>query len=440
VLARVRDRFSDLAFWVRGHRLVSALAVLVCAATAAGAYLVLSGEDDGDTANSPPAPQVVIQETPAPAEPADVGFPEFATKNTTRVAGADPVGDAAGVALAVYPSTGGVAGPDAVTLVDADDWQGGIAAASLVAAPVDAPILLTAGEELPQLTADAIRSLAPGGSSETGGRQVFAIGGAAEPAGFDIEQVKGSDPASTAAAIDRLRTKLAGEPEHLLVVSSEEPALAMPAAAWAARSGDPVLFCNRDSLPEATADALHRHERSEVYVLAPKSAISDAAFREIAKISPGPQRISFEDPVDSSVEFARYASGDFGWNVNDPGHGFVIANADRPLDAAAAAPLSASGTWGPLLVTDDPDALPSPLEAYLLDLKPGYETDPTRAVYNHIWLIGDQSGISVDFQARVDQLAEVAPVSSGSGASELGPPPGAPESEPSPDQQRKDSD
>ena len=34
----------------------------------------------------------------------DLGFPAFATRNTTRVGGADPVADAAAVAQAVYPS------------------------------------------------------------------------------------------------------------------------------------------------------------------------------------------------------------------------------------------------------------------------------------------------------------------------------------------------
>src|SRR5919199_6267888 len=38
-----------------------------------------------------------------PAGPA-LGFPVFATKNTTRVGGADPVADAAGVAQAIFPS------------------------------------------------------------------------------------------------------------------------------------------------------------------------------------------------------------------------------------------------------------------------------------------------------------------------------------------------
>ncbi len=108
----------------------------------------------------------------------------------------------------------------------------------------------------------------------------------------------------------------------------------------------------------------------------------------------------------------------------------MFASVSRPLDAAAAAPLSASGTWGPLLVTNRADVVPADLQGYLLDLKPGYVDDPTRAVYNHIWLIGDDTAMSVGFQARVDELAEVAPVSSGSGADELGPPPGTPESQP----------
>ena len=33
-----------------------------------------------------------------------LGFPSFATKNTTRIGGADAIADAAGVARAVYPA------------------------------------------------------------------------------------------------------------------------------------------------------------------------------------------------------------------------------------------------------------------------------------------------------------------------------------------------
>jgi hypothetical protein len=436
VLANIRYFLVEVVHWIGSHRLVALVALLGLAGIGVGVYLAITSDsDEPGTITAPPAPQVVVkEEAPAPEQPADLGFPAFATKNTTRVAGTDPIADAAGVALAVYPSSGGVPGPDAVTLVDAGDWQAGIAAASLVAPPVGAPILLTDNGELPQLTASAVRSLAPAGSARTGGRQAFAIGAAASPAGFDAKQIGGDDPATMASELDQWRTELAGEPDHLLIVNADEPALAMPAAAWAARSGDPILFTEADALPKPTAEAIHRHERSQVFVLGDESAVSKHVFDQIEKISAGAQRVGAGDPVANSIAFARYANGNFGWNINDPGHGFVIASADRPLDAAAAAPLSASGTWGPLLVTDDADAPPSQLQSYLLDVKPGYQTDPTRAVYNHIWVIGDPSAISVDFQAQVDELAEVAPVSSGTGASQLGPPPGTPESSPQPGQ------
>ena len=118
-----------------------------------------------------------------PEEAADLGFPAFATSNTTRVAGADSIADAAGIALATFPTGGAVEGPNAVTLVPADDWAAGIAAASLVSDPIGAPILLTDDDELPELTADALASLAPAGSAETDNRQVFAIGSRAGPGG-----------------------------------------------------------------------------------------------------------------------------------------------------------------------------------------------------------------------------------------------------------------
>ena len=212
MLANIRYFLGEVVHWIGSHRLVALVAVLGLAGIGVGVYFAITSDsDEPGTITAPHAPQVVVkEEAPAPEQPADLGFPAFATKNTTRVAGTDPIADAAGVALAVYPSSGGVPGPDAVTLVDAGDWQAGIAAASLVAAPVGAPILLTDNGELPQLTASAVRSLAPGGSARTGGRQAFAIGAAASPAGFDAKQIGGDDPATMASELDQWRTELAG--------------------------------------------------------------------------------------------------------------------------------------------------------------------------------------------------------------------------------------
>jgi hypothetical protein len=374
----------------------------------------------GNGANAPgtvaPAPSIVVH-TPQPTAAQDVGFPEFATKNTTRVGGADPAADAAGVALATHPSAGGLEQPAAVSLVPDDDWQAGIVATELTAAPVGAPILLDSAGGLPPLSADALSAMSPTGSAATDNKQLFLIGGARAPSGgATAASVDATDPARLAVGVAALRQKLVNAPPaHIILVNSSSAAYAMPAASWAARSGDAILFVDRDSLPAATAAALKRYVGTPTYLLAPSSLVTDATFKAIQKIAPQAQRISGVDPVSSAVTFARYSDGSFGWNINDPGHGFVIANVSRPLDAAAAAPLSASGNWGPLLVTDTAATPPPALRSYLLDLKPGYESDPTRAVYNHVWLIGDESAISVPFQSEIDDLAEAAQIRSGSG-------------------------
>lgn len=429
-MKRVGYLISDLAFWLRQHAGRAVIGLLLLAGVGVGGSLGISAL--GDDAPAPaPAPRVIVRTEEAPEQTADLGFPAFATRNTTRISGADPIADAAAAALAVNPSTGGLKGPPAVTLVDAADWPGGIAAAALVAAPLGAPILLTDGGETPSLTADALSSLDPQGSASTGDAQVFQVGSSAGSPGATTKRATGATPAKLGAAVARLREKLTGgAPAHIVVVSSDQPEFAMPAAAWAARSGDAVLFAQHDSAPTATLKTIERYRSAGVYVLGPESVISKKAFGQIDDATGSVTRVSGEDPVSNAVEFARFADGGFGWNLNDPGHGFVIANASRPADAAAAAPLSASGTWGPLLLTDNANALPAELEGYLLDLKPGYETDPTRALYNHLWLIGDESAISVEVQAQLDEIAEVAPIRSGPGdASVLGPAPGTPEPE-----------
>ncbi len=435
MLSSARYFLADVWHWLGRHKLPAAGIVGLLAAAGLGGYvLATSGNDDGGA--GAPAPEVVVREVAVPERTEDLGFPAFATKNTTRVAGPSPVANAAAVSLAVFPSTGGVRGPDAVTLVDAADWPAGIAAASLVADPVGAPILLTEAGDVGSLTESAIRALGPTGSAVTAGRQIFALGAAATPDDYEALEVDGANAAELAAEVLRLLDRLAGKPEHIVIASSDDPAFAMPAAGWAARSGDPVLYVGRETLPAPTAKALKQYEGTPVYVLGPTSVISAKVMKEIEDLAPTAERIGAGDAVSNAIEFARYSSGSFGWNINDPGHGFVIANTDRPLDAAAAAALSASGTWGPLLVTEDGGAVPAELRGYLLDLKPGYEDDPTRALYNHIWLIGDTAAISVDFQAQVDEIAEVAPVTSGSGATSLVPGPGAAES--SPDEPKPD--
>jgi hypothetical protein len=367
------------------------------------------GGGDGGDGQAPVLGQGGDEEQAA----AELGFPAFATRNTTRVGGADPVADAAAIALAVFPSRDEDTRPQAVTLVDSTDWRVAVSAAQLMAPPLRAPVLYSDGGELPAATEQALGRLVPTGADDAGGAQVVKVGEAATAQGYKTTPVEGADYAALAQAIDRLQTAAAGEPSRAVVVASaEQPGFSMPAAGWAAKSGDPVLWVTRDAIPPATRAAITAHKRPKIFVLGPESAVSKKVVDQLGELG-DTRRVSGADPVTNAIAFARFSDGTFGWNVVDPGHGLVFATTQRPLDAAAAAPLSASGTYGPLLLVTEANALPAPLQDYLLDIQPGYDRDPVRGVYNHGWLIGDESAISVDVQARIDSLLEIQAVDRG---------------------------
>jgi ell wall binding domain 2 (CWB2) len=367
--------------------------------TPSGPALGRGGGDAGDAGSSEkPAP------TPAPLE---------VTKNTTRVGGADAIADAAGVAQAVFPARTPEERPQAVVLVDVRQPLSAISAALLMARPLQAPVLFSSGSQLPAVTRQALDALAPTGARKAGGAQVIRVGGAPAPPGLRSTQIRGASPAAVAAAVARFGSRVVGRDATAVVVApSARPELAMPAAGWAAKSGDPVLLAGRDDLPPETVAELKALRRPKIYVLGPPEAISDTVLKSLRRLGAA-KRIGTGDPVTNAIFFARYADGTFGWNVVDPGHGVVFADTGRVADAAAAAPLSASGTYGPLLLLPQAGELPQPLQDYLLDIQPGYDRDPVRGVYNHGWLVGDDSAISADVQSRLDALLEIQPVSTG---------------------------
>jgi ell wall binding domain 2 (CWB2) len=369
-----------------------------------------------------------------------LGFPLVATRNTTRISGPDPVDDAAAAALATHPPAPEAPPLQATTVVPDDDWQAGIAASVLSGPPLRFPVLISQRGAVPDATTEALAQLDPRGGRASGGVAVYSAGGASVPSGLKSREIPGDSPAEIANSIDQLRQRLLQEePQHILLVSSDRAAYTMPAAAWAARSGDPVLFTGRNRVPSATLAALRRHAAATVYVLGPESVISKNAVQQAGRVSASVQRVGATGTVQNALLFARYSDGSFGWNINDPGHGMELANPGRPLDAAAAASLASSGKWGPLLLTGSADALPPELRSFLLDIKPGYEADPTRAVYNHIWLMGDATAIGGQVQAEVDELAELAQVGGAAAQGTTGggqAQPGGAESEPNPTAQK----
>jgi hypothetical protein len=340
-----------------------------------------------------------------------LGFPSTATRNTIRVGGGDAAADAAGVANAVFTATAKDSRPTAAVLVDDNDWQSGVAASVLAGNPINAPLLLSDGGNLPAVTRDTLERLKPKGSDLSKDAQVIRIGkDTGRPSGFKTALIEGDDPYKRAAALDRFFSAVKGKPSaNVLVVSGEKPEWAMPAAAWGARSGDAILLTKRDAIPAPTRKALKDHDKPNVFVLGSEEAVGRNVALQLEKLGPV-QRIEGKTPVENAVQFARYERGRFGWGVVVPGYNFTVASTSRPLDVAAAASLATKGVFAPLLLTDQAAELPKPLEDYLLSVQPGYEGDPAQAVYNRMWVLGDDKTISVSAQGELDRLTELVPV------------------------------
>jgi hypothetical protein len=385
-----------------------AVVATIAVAMAAGGC----GRAKSDDPSSSSRPSIGGKGTAADAA-ADLGFPAFATKNTTRVAGADAIADAAAVTRAVYPGGSPLSLPEAVTLVDVGDWRTALVAASLNHAPVNAPTLFTRGNSVPAATSEALTALAPRGSKAAGGAQVIRVGTTARPGVLKTTDIRGTNPFALARSVDAfVSAARGGAGGRVLLVSADNPAFAAPAAAYAAKSGDPILFTNKDVVPPDTIAAIKAHDKPTIYVLGPSSVITPKATKQLKGLGKI-LRMGGQDPVANSIEFARFSDGGFGWGIVDPGHGMVfLPQAADPAVAAAAAPLSASGAYGPALLLSSATVLDKPMTAFLLDIQPGYTKDPVRGVYNRGWLVGDTTAITPSLQAAIDRKLEITPIAS----------------------------
>ncbi len=386
----------------------------------------------------------------APAPPGSSGAPiaqvgtqgagGLSTKNTTRLGGSDPATDAAAVARAVYPGLTASTRPQAVVLVDEHDWPAALAASALASAPLGAPLLYSEGSSLPAVSSQALAAMHPTGAAQAAGAQVIRIGTATAtaPAGYRTSTLAASEPAALAAEVAKLVSRARGAAPRQVIVLADDapPALVMPAAGLSAESGAPILLLSTTAIPAATSSELAGLHRPTIYVVGP-SALSIHVLAELAHFGPVKPLGSGSgadagaggaggDPINNAIAVARFADGAFGWGIHEPGHGLVFVNLTRPLDAPAAASLSANGDFGPLLLLladSSPESspaaqgsipgtsIPPELADYLNDIKPAYspQVPPVRSVYNHGWVIGDEQAISAVTQAELDTLLETSP-------------------------------
>jgi hypothetical protein len=339
-----------------------------------------------------------------------------------RIGGGEAAADAAAVARAVYPSLTSASRPRALVLVDEHDWDAALAASALAGASAGAPIIFSEGSGLPEVSREAIEALQPSGLTTLGGVQVIRVASSATvPGRLSTRTIPAAAPAVMAAAIERLVRSLgtgAGPSQVIVVPTSAPRASTMALAGLAAESGAPILYTRSGGVPAATLAVLGGLHNPSIYVadgaaLAPTVLSTLSRFGHVTTLPASSTSTEGASPVKGAIALARFTNGSFGWGIKEPGHGLVFASEARPLDGPAAALLSANADYGPLLLLEGPHGIPSALSSYLGDIQPAYTSQPAyrpvRGVYNHGWLIGDESAISTVTQAELDSLLEISP-------------------------------
>lgn len=316
-----------------------------------------------------------------------------------RLAGGDRVATAVAVSQATHETA------SAAVLARADAFPDALAAAPLAAA-VDGPVLLTAGDELSPGVAGELERL--------GVEQVLLLGGegalSAELAAEvqtgerEVRRVAGADRYATAAAIAETVTGRAtagaggavgrafAESGTVLVATGEDFPDALAAGPLAAVAGLPLLLATATEVPASTADALEELDPADVLVVggdavlgAEVAAALEAPGRTVRRLA-GPTRY---DTAAALADEAATAG-------LDPAQPWLATGADFP-DALAAGPAVAAA-GGTLLLVDGADlAAVGPTADRLVAQADGLE---------RLVLLGGSAVIAADAVTQLERLLD----------------------------------
>jgi hypothetical protein len=319
-------------------------------------------------------------------------------KNATRVGGARDDETAALVRQVAYPATRPDNSPRLLVMVPAD-WRLALAATPLIARPVSAALVF----------ADEAATDGTLGSPPTR----LTVG--ADASAGDEGRIAG-DPAAVAAALDaRLAREVGMVSRGVIVVAADADARwALPAGAYAARTGTPILFVTRREVPAATAAALQRRAGSvRILVLGREDAVPEAVVRQLARFG-RVTRGAGDSYAANAVRFAEFRdeAADIGWGrgSRSPGQwtsfNAILVNGDRWQDGVVAAHLARAGKSGPLLFTER-ERLPAVVDNYLWRQRPAFAATPAEGPFNHLWVVGSFSRVGYLPQAWADYSQEI---------------------------------
>jgi len=342
--------------------------------------------------------------------------PWIASKNTTRINADQPAEAAVIVSQTLWMATEEGNRPGGVIIADPQDWQTALVSANLIHHPNDGPVLFAGPDSVPDVTLQELKRLRPKGVDSNNGVQVMLVGNLGENVevqikalGYKTDRIEGGSAPAIAKAIDAYYAELTKEvPQSVIVGSMDSAEYTMPAVNWIAHMPEPLLYVQKDKIPQETIDALNtRGGGANIYILGPEGAVSANVEEQLGQYGKV-IRIAGDDPYENAIAFAKFKDPEtgFGWGIDSPGHNFSFAAKASPELALAAAPFSHLGKHAPLLWTDK-KGMPDSVMSYVMSVQPKYKESPVEGPFNHAWLTGSTVELSIAAQGEIDAMLEI---------------------------------
>jgi hypothetical protein len=443
--------------WLAGGAAVVALAIASLLVTGGNAGSVETAAAAPTTAQAPdpnlypfgaPTGNGDFKVPPPPGAPTLV--PTIGTKTTQRLYGTTPFEEAVSITQHIWPAAlkentpAESYTPDrpwGLTLLTPDDPLTAITATPLIHFPDDAPVLYVNKDGIPQVTLNEIKRLGPTGIARYNKVQVFLVGAAANPAvekqlkaiGIKYVDVTAPSVPELADKVDQLYgsienpdtgvANMSNGMENVMIGSMDgkDYQYLLPATHWVSHMATGLLWTTKNSVPQATVNALKRRDgMARIYLFGGAQQISSAVAKQLAQYGTviritNDDQVAFnttptDNPIDTSIAFAKMwdPMGMVGWKITGPGHGFTLVNINDWQGAVASSPLSHLGFHAPLLFTDSATQLPSAVDGYYRSVAPTFLTTPADGPYNMTYAIGSWSQIGWPVQAHVDYISEMA--------------------------------
>lgn len=352
--------------------------------------------------------------------------PISATANTVRIYGKDYYETSVAITQIAYPATFKYDKPNAIILVRDDKQTDGILGAKITGSPINAPILYTKKDYIPEVTLREIERLDPQGVFVDKNIKVILIGDIGEKVkdkiknkGWSYRYIPGDNPFELGKNIDEYLTTLSADHSNNVIIAGVQNSdSALVQTGWNAQTGDGFFFVKKDKIPIQIAKALKlRSGRAFIYLLGNQNDISTIVEKELSKFGHVQRIPNGKDIYSQSVGFAGYKDigkdfawwvgkrpRSFGWGITDAGHNFIFVNPRDWHCAVTASILSSKGKHGAILLINS-DNIPQTVINYLETLKPSVSPNQGQA-NNHGWIIGSKLEISDKVQIQLDTLLE----------------------------------